>query len=210
MARNRVDRESRDMLAGVLRGLLDGRISSDEILNNYATGWSGLSTSSDPVISGILDEIHNLDGLFEGEDCGFWKECNDICRTCHKCNPKSACAKRSNAKRTIARSVEFLKTDCQYKWDESTRLPWWMVLPAFIVLLVGIILSIVLAFPLAEILTKHGIKVDESPFLMAGIIVTAITWLWLFSTLSNKARGKDKRYWPFYGLKEWEKQTQYK
>jgi hypothetical protein len=185
-------------MAGLLQDVLDGHTTADDIVCDSA-GWA----SDDPVIWGVLDELHNLDGSLHGDDCRQWDQCDDFCNAYHKLDPKRVSVKCSNAKREIARAIEFLKTDCVYRWDEGLRMPWWMSLLAAVVLIVGATISIALAFPLSEFLCRFGIKLDEPSCMFVNCIVFAFMWLSSMNWLANKALGKDRRYWPYYGPNEW-------
>jgi len=94
-----IDRNSRDKLALALRRYAAKRITNDEL--EYAMG-----NSEDRAISAIQDMA--------------WQLYDDM--YCHRAEGKHALTK--DARRTVARWVLFLRTDCEYSWpDYNFRQP---------------------------------------------------------------------------------------
>ncbi|MCL4499344.1 MAG: hypothetical protein M1335_03760 [Chloroflexi bacterium] len=194
-----IDPESRNKMAALLSSVLNGRVAADDVEDAFVA-----QASRDMAIWGILDQLTRSTRWLGERDCGDWRDCSGVCGACPRLDPKGDLARCSEAKRKFARAIEFLETDQEYRWAESTRIPWWMIPPAVVVLIIGVAISCLSASPLEEALAKHGIKLDEVVCMFGGCIITAIIWLASFIWLAGKVRGKDRRYWPFYGRKECE------
>lgn len=175
-----VDRESRDKLADQLQGFLDGSVPIEEFIK------SAPQDSQDYIIMHLVQSIKRL-------------SIGDL----HQ--------KDKKVKEPLMRSVEFLRTDQEYRWiSKSADWPVWkcfalaipIALAAIVVIVTVLILLFAASFQLQSFLFHH-IGVGEGPCLIATLVVFIAIFA-AFQKLVNKIRGKDIRYWPFYGPKDYE------
>lgn len=176
-----VDRESRDKLANLLQGFLDGNITVEELIK------SAPQDSKDYIIPYLMQNVKRL-------------SIGDLSPMGEK------------IREPLIRSIEFLRTDQEYRWvSKSAEWSAWksiaMAIPialvAIVVILTGIIVSFVTGCLLQTFVNKLGIGLRESD--CAIIILLAFLGVYfVIARIINKMRGKDIRYWPFYGPKDYE------
>ena len=195
-----IDRNARQKTGQLLSGLTEGSITLDEVEAQYV----GQPFPDDPAVLAVLGGVWPIAPWLDKDDCGDWQACGMACGSCTRFARKSDQRKSADAKRTVARAIRFLNTDQEYRWNEGVRLTWWMVPLVLVVLVVGVMLCCAVAFAVAEGLAKLGVRVEAGsvlfvPALLLGVLVCAV-----FGRLSAKISGKDRRYWPFHGRREYE------